>query len=228
MKLWLLVSLPLTFWINSRKRWSSRHISTDEMIPVIPGCFNLVQVHNTGAAFGMLKDNNLFFVALSFSALILLAILSWKGVFVDWTSRWAGALLVAGVAGNLTDRLLHGHVVDFLDVILPGMRTDGLHSTWPIPASALRQDCSSLVHSWMANERKLSHLCVDEISPQPLRKSRRNRVFWAHARQDTPQRGRRASSGPPSKPWRRIRQECVDFLHASYEELANRVLEGLR
>ena len=29
------------------------------------------------------------------------------------------ALLVAGVAGNLTDRLLHGHVVDFIDVILP-------------------------------------------------------------------------------------------------------------
>ena len=67
----------------------------------------------------MLRDNNLFFVILSFSALIILALLTWKDVFVDWTSRWAGALLVAGVAGNLTDRLLHGHVVDFLDVILP-------------------------------------------------------------------------------------------------------------
>jgi signal peptidase II len=119
MKLWLLVSLPLYILDQLTKALVLAHISTDELIPVIPGFFNLVQVHNTGAAFGMLRDNNLFFVILSFSALIILALLTWKDVFVDWTSRWAGALLVAGVAGNLTDRLLHGHVVDFLDVILP-------------------------------------------------------------------------------------------------------------
>lgn len=119
MKLWLPVSLPLYILDQLTKALVLAHISTDELIPVIPGFFNLVQVHNTGAAFGMLRDNNLFFVILSFSALIILALLTWKDVFVDWTSRWAGALLVAGVAGNLTDRLLHGHVVDFLDVILP-------------------------------------------------------------------------------------------------------------
>ena len=119
MKLWLLVSLPLYIFDQLTKSLVLTFISTDELIPVIPGFFNLVQVHNTGAAFGMLRDNNLFFVILSFSALIILAILAWKGVFQDWTSRWAGALLVAGVAGNLTDRILHGHVVDFLDVILP-------------------------------------------------------------------------------------------------------------
>ena len=119
MKLWLLVSLPLYVLDQLTKALVLTHISTDELIPVIPGFFNLVQVHNTGAAFGMLKDNNLFFVVLSCSALIILAILAWKGVFQDWTSRWAGALLVAGVAGNLTDRILRGHVVDFLDFILP-------------------------------------------------------------------------------------------------------------
>ncbi len=119
MKLWLVVSLPLYILDQLTKSLVLTHISTDELIPVIPGFFNLVQVHNTGAAFGMLRDNNLFFVILSFSALIILGILAWKDVFQDWTSRWAGALLVAGVAGNLTDRILHGHVVDFLDVILP-------------------------------------------------------------------------------------------------------------
>ncbi|MET0253095.1 MAG: signal peptidase II [Terrimicrobiaceae bacterium] len=119
MKLWLLISLPLYILDQLTKWLVLAHISTDELIPVIPGFLNLVQVHNTGAAFGMLRDNNLFFVILSFSALSILAILAWKGVFQDWTSRWAGALLVAGVAGNLTDRILHGHVVDFLDVILP-------------------------------------------------------------------------------------------------------------
>lgn len=125
MKLWLSVSLPLYILDQLTKALVVSHISPDEMIPVIPGFFNLVQVHNTGAAFGMLRDNNLFFIILSCSALIILAILGWKGVFVDGPSRWASALLVAGVAGNLTDRLLHGHVVDFLDFILP------VYGRWP-------------------------------------------------------------------------------------------------
>ena len=85
MKLWLFVSLPLYILDQLTKSLVLKHISTDELIPVIPGFFNLVQVHNTGAAFGMLRDNNLFFVILSLSALIILATLAWKGVFQDWT-----------------------------------------------------------------------------------------------------------------------------------------------
>jgi signal peptidase II len=125
MKFWLSVSLPLYLLDQLTKAFVLARVSTDELITVIPGFFNLVLVHNTGAAFGMLKDNNFFFIVLSFAALIVLAILEWKGIFVDWTSRWAAALLVAGVAGNLTDRILHGHVVDFLDFILP------LYGRWP-------------------------------------------------------------------------------------------------
>ncbi len=119
MKLWLIVSLPLYILDQTTKALVLQHISTDEMVPIIPGVFNLVNVQNTGAAFGMLKDNNLFFIALSACALLVLAVLARKGVFSDWTSRWAAALLIPGVAGNLTDRIRYGHVVDFLDVILP-------------------------------------------------------------------------------------------------------------
>jgi signal peptidase II len=125
MRLWLVVSLPLYLLDQLTKALVLKHISTEELIPIIPGFFNLVQVHNTGAAFGMLKDNNLFFIALSCLALSVLATLGWKGIFVDGPSRWAAALLVAGIAGNLTDRILHGHVVDFLDFILP------VYGRWP-------------------------------------------------------------------------------------------------
>jgi signal peptidase II len=125
MKLWLSVSLLLYVLDQLTKALVLANISTDEMLPVIPGFFNLVQVHNTGAAFGMLRDNNLFFIAVSCAALIILAILVWKKVFADGPSRWAAALLVAGISGNLTDRLVHGHVVDFLDFILP------MYGRWP-------------------------------------------------------------------------------------------------
>jgi signal peptidase II len=63
-------------------------------LPVIPGFFYLVQVHNTGAAFGMLKDNNFFFMLLASAALIFLAVLARKGAFHDAPSRLGAALLV--------------------------------------------------------------------------------------------------------------------------------------
>ena len=119
MKLLLFLTLPLYLLDQATKWLVLRFIGTDDMIPVIPGFFNLVQVHNTGAAFGMLKDNNLFFVILASVALGALAFLARRGAFTDTPTRIGAALLVSGILGNLTDRLLHGFVVDFLDIILP-------------------------------------------------------------------------------------------------------------
>lgn len=119
MKLLLFVTLPLYLLDQVTKWLVLRFISTDEFVPVIPGFFYLVQVHNTGAAFGMLKDNNVFFMLLATVALILVAVFARRGAFADAPSRFGAALLVSGVLGNLTDRILHGYVVDFLDVVLP-------------------------------------------------------------------------------------------------------------
>ena len=119
MKLLLFVSLPLYVLDQVTKWLVLRFISIDEFVPVIPSFFYLVQVHNTGAAFGMLKDNNLFFMILASAALVLLAIFARRGAFVDIPTRMGAALLVSGIVGNLTDRILHGFVIDFLDVILP-------------------------------------------------------------------------------------------------------------
>jgi signal peptidase II len=119
MKLLLFITLPLYLLDQVTKWLVLRFISTDEFVPVIPGFFYLVQVHNTGAAFGMLKDNNLFFMLLALAALVLVAVFARRGAFADAPSRFGAALLVSGVLGNLTDRILHGYVVDFLDVVLP-------------------------------------------------------------------------------------------------------------
>ena len=119
MRLLLLVTLPLYLLDQATKWLVLRFISTDEFVPVIPGVFYLVQVHNTGAAFGMLKNNNLFFMILASVALVLVAIFARRGAFADAPSRFGAALLVSGVLGHLTDRILHGYVIDFLDVILP-------------------------------------------------------------------------------------------------------------
>lgn len=92
-----------------------RHLELHDFRPVIPGFFDLVHVHNTGAAFGSFHDSNLFFTVLSFVTLCVLGVCAWRGVFHDFWTRIGVTLLAAGVLGNLTDRLVHKHVIDFLD-----------------------------------------------------------------------------------------------------------------
>jgi signal peptidase II len=125
MRVLLTIALPLYLADQLTKWLVLRGIGVDETITLINGLFYLVQVHNTGAAFGMLRNNNSFFIVLSSVALIVVGVLWWRGTFRDWWTRVGLALLVAGIFGNLTDRLVHGHVVDFLHVILP------IYGPWP-------------------------------------------------------------------------------------------------
>lgn len=152
MKLLSFITLPLYLLDQVTKWLVLRFISTDEFVPVIPGFFYLVQVHNTGAAFGMLKNNNLFFMVLASVALVLVAIFARRGAFADAPSRVGAALLVSGVLGNLTDRILHGYVIDFLDVILPW------YGHWPAFNVADSAICAAaalfLISGFLASEKK--------------------------------------------------------------------------
>jgi signal peptidase II len=127
MKYILFISLPLYLLDRASKYLVLHSIDPDQPIVVIPNFFHLVNITNTGAAFGSFKNNNLLFIAISCVALLLALILlvgRHRGGGSDqskslWLTRniWRDvslALLVAGVLGNLTDRLLYGHVIDFL------------------------------------------------------------------------------------------------------------------
>jgi len=111
----LAITLPL-YALDQATKWAVYHTLPPETdgITVIPGFFNLVHWYNTGAAFSLFSNNNLFFIALSTVAVVVLAILARRNAFADRASRIGWALLLAGVLGNLTDRLVHGAVVDFI------------------------------------------------------------------------------------------------------------------
>src|SRR4030088_212152 len=115
MKFIFFISLPLYFLDQLTKAYVLWSITYGGDRDVIPGFFKLVHVTNTGAAFGSFKGNNMFFVVLSTLALFFVVVLllrrnrvpdAWRDISL--------ALLLAGVLGNLTDRLLYGHVIDFL------------------------------------------------------------------------------------------------------------------
>ncbi|MDQ3621472.1 MAG: signal peptidase II [Verrucomicrobiota bacterium] len=112
----LAIALPVYALDQVTKWWildrSNGVIGWNE--PVIPGFFELYYLANTGAAFSMFKNNNAFFIGLCFVALAVLVVCTVRAVFRDRLSQAGAGLLAGGILGNLTDRLIHGHVVDFL------------------------------------------------------------------------------------------------------------------
>lgn len=91
-----------------------RALPFDSERPVIPGFFTLVHWGNTGAAFSSFSQKNGVFIALSAITLVVLAVFAIRGAFQQGATRLAVCLLSAGVLGNVTDRVRHHHVVDFL------------------------------------------------------------------------------------------------------------------
>jgi signal peptidase II len=71
-------------------------------------------VRNTGAAFGILPNNNVFFIGLTLTILLVLAFLHRRLAAQGRWSAWGIAFLWGGALGNLADRVFHGSVTDFL------------------------------------------------------------------------------------------------------------------
>ncbi len=125
MKYIFFLSLPLYLLDRLTKYWVLHSIDPDQPRTVVPDFFHLVNITNTGAAFGSFKNNNAFFIGISCVALLFALVLlvgrrhqAGEGKSLWWTHDiWRDlslSLLFAGVLGNLTDRLLYGHVIDFL------------------------------------------------------------------------------------------------------------------
>ncbi len=119
MKFLFALALPCYALDQLTKWWIVRTLELGgDLRPVIPDYFYLCHWANTGAAFGSFKDSNLAFIILSCVAFVGLLMAYRRGLFVDRPSRWAAGLLLGGILGNVTDRFIHGHVVDFLLVDL--------------------------------------------------------------------------------------------------------------
>ncbi len=84
-----------------------------EAIYVLP-FLRIVHVKNPGAAFGLFSNlNNIFFVAVSFIAIILIILYSLK--IQKGLELFSLSMILGGATGNLIDRITIGKVVDFID-----------------------------------------------------------------------------------------------------------------
>ena len=105
---------------QSSKAWAASRLKLGGDMSVVSGFLNFAYAQNTGVAFSMLDDHGdtgkwgLSIVALVAAVLVLYFF--WRTPRSDDRILGALALLLAGIAGNVTDRLRLGFVIDFIDV----------------------------------------------------------------------------------------------------------------
>ena len=91
-------------------------VSTALNVPIIKNIFNLEYVQNTGGMYGVLQNNNLFFVISSIVILITLVLFVVKNVDKHSPQFKVWQFILAGGASNLIDRVFRGAVVDFIQL----------------------------------------------------------------------------------------------------------------
>ncbi|MGD8576820.1 MAG: signal peptidase II [Thiohalophilus sp.] len=129
---WLWLSAALVLLDQLSKGLASYYLVLHQPVELLP-IFNLTLMHNSGAAFSFLSDaggwQRWFFATVSI--IISAAIILWlKRLKHEPLQAASLALILGGAVGNLIDRLLHGYVIDFLDVYYKGVECMPMFFNW--------------------------------------------------------------------------------------------------
>lgn len=115
-----LIAAPVLILDQASKLYVAGHMALYETIPVIPNWFDITYTRNPGAAFSMFVAmapwiRGAMLMGLSVTAIVVLTVLIVRSDRIDINSI-AFALILAGAAGNLIDRVMRGQVIDFIRV----------------------------------------------------------------------------------------------------------------
>ena len=142
-----------------------QNLGTTEEREVLPGFFRLVHWHNTGAAWSLFTGNNASLAAIALGALVVLVVSRRHFDVHRLGGLTALGLILGGITGNLADRILRQHVVDFLYFYVN--RRDGLEAGFPAFNVADSAICIGVVllfflslqtaHDSPAPEKKAAH-----------------------------------------------------------------------
>ena len=116
--IWLLLSVVVIILDQWSKAWVLSSLPEYQPVPVIEGFWNWFRTYNTGAAFSFLSDaggwQKYFFTVLAIGISGLMAWWLYGTARSNWRSALPFALVIGGAIGNVIDRQVHGHVVDFI------------------------------------------------------------------------------------------------------------------
>ncbi len=108
---WLILDQVSKYYVQT-------HMALGQSIVVVPGLFHWTYILNHGAAFGILRDQRIFFLAI---VVILLVCLAYKYKEIAEGPSYlklGTGLLLAGAVGNAIDRFVQDGVVDFFDFLI--------------------------------------------------------------------------------------------------------------
>jgi signal peptidase II len=106
--------------LDRLSKWMVAHrLSRHDSITIVPGFFRIIHTENPGAAFGIFADSPsqwkvAMLIAFSVIALIIVSMLLWKSGHALTSTAIGLSLILGGAIGNLWDRIVSRHVVDFL------------------------------------------------------------------------------------------------------------------
>lgn len=114
---WLVLSVVVILLDQLSKAYFQNNLSLYQQVPVITDLFSWTLAYNTGAAFSFLADHSgwqrWFFAGIALVVSVVLVV--WlKRLRNDTWTAIALALILGGALGNLYDRMVLGHVVDFI------------------------------------------------------------------------------------------------------------------
>ncbi len=115
---YLLAALGIYLADQASKAWAARALRFGDSRTIINGYLDLVYTENPGIAFGQLQQGGSFgrwfFVILALVAAVAVLYYFFRTPRNDDRILGACALLLAGIAGNMTDRARLGYVIDFI------------------------------------------------------------------------------------------------------------------
>lgn len=85
-------------------------------VTAIPRILDLIYVENTGVAFGMFSDLRWLFVIITGIVIVAFIIMLFKSGYKSKLFSVSAVLIIGGGIGNLIDRIIHGFVVDYLQL----------------------------------------------------------------------------------------------------------------
>lgn len=120
---WIGLSLIIVLFDQVTKITVERTFAYAETLP-ITSFFNLIKVYNPGAAFSFLGDaggwQRWLFLGIAIGAVVFCIVMMSKNAS-QRLFCFSLALIMAGAIGNGIDRVVHGHVIDFLDFYWTGI-----------------------------------------------------------------------------------------------------------
>lgn len=92
----------------------NNNMNVYDSISIIPSFFSITYVRNIGAAFSIMENSRILFIAIGIAAIYLI----WRFLIKDKELNkyyvFSYSMLMGGIIGNMIDRIIYGYVIDYL------------------------------------------------------------------------------------------------------------------